>query len=158
MHSKTAFSSLLGIAALFATATISQADHKVKVYRDLDGDGHFNRKTYEPHHHYHHGYYHRPYWGWGGWGWYRPWYRPYFYYPRTSISVYGSPGYSRYSYSDNLAAQVQQALRTRGYYKGRIDGDIGAGSRAAIRAYQQDRGLGVTGRVDTALLRSLRIG
>ena len=41
---------------------------------------------------------------------------------------------------------------------GSIDGDIGPGSRSAIRNYQADRGLAPTGRIDSALLRSLGAG
>ena len=98
--------------------------------------------------------------------------------PRTSIgfSLFGSPSYSSYrssrtsypsnyssyssrsSYSDDLAEDVQRALRRSGYYYGDIDGDIGPESRAAIYAYQRDRGLPATGRIDSSLLRSLRIG
>jgi hypothetical protein len=95
--------------------------------------------------------------------------------PRASIgfSLFSSPSYtyrssryypstvyrgSRASYSDDLAEDVQRALRRGGYYYGDIDGDIGPESRAAIREYQRDRGLPVTGRIDSSLLRSLRIG
>lgn len=94
--------------------------------------------------------------------------------PRASIgfSLFSSPSYtyrssrsypstyyrsSRASYSDDLAVDVQRALRRSGYYYGDIDGDIGPESRAAIREYQRDRGLPVTGRIDGSLLRSLRI-
>ena len=72
--------------------------------------------------------------------------------PRTSYS---------YSYrdssrdSDELTVDVQRALARRGYYRGGIDGDIGPGTRAAIRSYQYQRGLEVTGRIDNTLLRSL---
>ena len=85
--------------------------------------------------------------------------------PRVGISLYSSPSYVyrgreayNSSYSDSLAADVQRELRRRGYYRGSIDGDIGPGSRAAIRAYQYDRGLSATGRIDSSLLRSLDIG
>jgi peptidoglycan hydrolase-like protein with peptidoglycan-binding domain len=57
-----------------------------------------------------------------------------------------------------LAAEVQQELKRRGYYQGSIDGNIGPMSRSAIRAYQADRGLSVTGRVDRSLLDALDIG
>ena len=57
--------------------------------------------------------------------------------------------------SDELAVDVQRALARRGYYHGAIDGGIGSGTRAAIRRYQYDRGLEVTGRIDRSLLRSL---
>lgn len=52
-------------------------------------------------------------------------------------------------------ASVQRALAQRGYYRGPIDGDLGRGSRAAISRYQADRGMRVTGDVNTDLLRSL---
>jgi Putative peptidoglycan binding domain len=78
------------------------------------------------------------------------------YYSRPSTTYRGSVVYG--SYSDSLAVDVQRELRRRGYYLGPIDGDIGPGSRAAIRAYQYDRGLSVTGRIDSSLLRALDIG
>jgi peptidoglycan hydrolase-like protein with peptidoglycan-binding domain len=51
--------------------------------------------------------------------------------------------------------EVQRELAERGYYGGPIDGAIGPQSRAAIRAFQVDKGLPVTGRVDGRLLDSL---
>ena len=72
--------------------------------------------------------------------------------------MYRSAPRSSASYDDSLAADVQSALKRRGYYKGPVDGDIGPASRSAIRAYQSDRGLTVTGRVDRSLLRALGIG
>ena len=126
--------------------------------RDNDGDGHYNKKTYEPRHGrsaYGYGYARTPYYG----------YRPYSYYPRTSFSYYSAPRYYTttrvyrgVAVQDDLSTDIQRALRSRGYYRGSIDGDIGPGTRSAIRAYQRDRGLPVTGRIDTALLRSLHIG
>ena len=78
------------------------------------------------------------------------------YYSRPSTAYRGQQVYG--SYSDSLAVDVQRELRRRGYYRGSIDGDIGPGSRSAIRAYQYDRGLSATGRIDSSLLRSLGIG
>ncbi len=80
----------------------------------------------------------------------------YSYHSRPSAVYRGQAVYG--SYSDGLAVDVQRELRRRGYYRGAIDGDIGPGSRAAIRAYQYDRGLSTTGRIDSSLLRSLGIG
>ena len=80
----------------------------------------------------------------------------YSYHSRPSAVYRGQPVYG--SYSDGLAVDVQRELRRRGYYRGAIDGDIGPGSRAAIREYQYDRGLSTTGRIDSSLLRSLGIG
>jgi hypothetical protein len=95
----------------------------------------------------------RPYYGWG-WPWYRP---------AVSFTYVHEPDYS---YNDDygtayrgrsIEAAVQIELAKRGYYHGPVDGDIGPGSRAAIRAYQVDRGLRVTGRIDGGLLRALRL-
>lgn len=69
--------------------------------------------------------------------------------------TYVEPAPRTYYSPRPIEADVQLALRRRGYYHGPIDGDLGPGSRAAIRDYQYDRGLAVTGRIDTALLRSL---
>ncbi len=54
-----------------------------------------------------------------------------------------------------IEVDVQLALRREGYYRGPIDGDLGPGSRAAIRDYQYNHRLPVTGRIDNYLLRSL---
>lgn len=50
---------------------------------------------------------------------------------------------------------AQRELRKRGYYSGPVDGVIGALTEAALREYQRDRGLSVTGRLDAPTLRSL---
>jgi hypothetical protein len=161
---------LLPVFAAFTLTATSFADHKVTVYRDNDHDGHYNKKTYEYGHHYDHGRYygHRYYGGYGagyGYGYpYRYGYEPYYYgYPSVGVSIYSRPSYysSRvyrgYTTGDSLAADVQRELRQKGYYGGPIDGAIGDGSRAAIRSYQREHGLPVTGRIDTALVHSLRL-
>lgn len=145
----------------------------IKFRRDLDGDGHFNTKKIDTgrHHDHHRGYsrgyghsrnyYGRGYGGYGGYYGGSSYYsRPYYGYgygPSLSYTYYSRPSYSyaRESYSDGLAADVQRALKRRGYYGGPVDGDIGSGSRRAIRNYQADRGLSVTGRIDRSLLRAL---
>ena len=50
---------------------------------------------------------------------------------------------------------VQQGLAARGYEVGGIDGVIGPRTRAAIRAFEMDHDLPVTGDVSDALLRKL---
>lgn len=55
----------------------------------------------------------------------------------------------------HLVAQVQEKLRGYGYYRGAVDGLTGTGTRSAIRAYQVDRGIQVTGRIDEELLSDL---
>jgi len=43
------------------------------------------------------------------------------------------------------AADIQRALKAAGYFDGAIDGEIGSGSREAIRRFQQDSGLHADG-------------
>ena len=79
---------------------------------------------------------------------------------------YGYAGYEAYpadyyegGYGDgnySLEMDMQSSLADRGYYRGRIDGVIGNGTRRAVRAFQRDVGLPVTGRIDSRLLRALR--
>jgi Putative peptidoglycan binding domain len=132
---------------------------------------HGSRAYYAPYYGY------RPYYG-GGYG-----YRAYPYFrPSVSFGFYSAPayydtpdydydsystrpiyrgvvrpdyGYRGGSYNDDLAVDVQRALARRGFYRGAIDGDVGPGTRAAIRSFQYNRGLTVTGRIDGSLLRSL---
>lgn len=172
MKSPRFFQFLPALAAglLLAAPATSFADRKITVYRDNDGDGHYNKKTIKVDKHRHYGgryydnrYYSNRYYGSGyPYRSYNYGYRPY-YYTRPSVSlsfsrpVYSSRSYSS-SYSESLAVDVQRELRRRGYYRGAIDGDVGPGTRSAIRAYQDDRGLAVTGRIDRSLLRALGIG
>jgi len=50
---------------------------------------------------------------------------------------------------------AQRQLKERGYYAGPVDGVIGPATENALRAYQRDRGLKVTGRLDSPTVRSL---
>jgi peptidoglycan hydrolase-like protein with peptidoglycan-binding domain len=52
-------------------------------------------------------------------------------------------------------SSAQRRLKDRGYYSGPIDGVVGAATESALRAYQRDRGLKVTGRLDSPTVRSL---
>lgn len=74
---------------------------------------------------------------------------------RTSTVTYASRSTSS---RGNLGVEVQNALQELGFYQGAIDGSVGPETRAAIRAYQSENGLSVTGRIDTALLRLLEVG
>jgi peptidoglycan hydrolase-like protein with peptidoglycan-binding domain len=60
--------------------------------------------------------------------------------------------------SSLVTSVVQTELRERGYYQGPITGVIDADSRRAIRSFQTDRRLPVTGSIDSKLLSALRIG
>jgi hypothetical protein len=76
-----------------------------------------------------------------------------FYRTRAAIPRY----YIERHHYVSVEVSVQRALARRGYYRGPIDGDIGPRSRRAIASYQADHGLRPTGRIDSSLLRSLRI-
>lgn len=100
-------------------------------------------------------------------GWW-PWWYPYYgygydggYYPYYNDSYNGDPqNYdSQYGaeYWNNLAMSVQTELANQGYYHGQVDGVIGSGSIEAIRQFQGDHGLPVTGKIDPKLLRALGI-
>ena len=117
----------------------------------------------------------------GGYRYYGP-VRPYGYYPRAVYSYavpyyYPAPVYVPPVYQpppvyqgvpvypgevappapsgSRAVAQVQEKLRKAGYYKGMVDGQMGPATRAAIRTYQIDRGLDVTGKIDQELLSDL---
>ncbi len=136
---------------------------------DHHGGGDHHRGNYSHGDYYRHG---GSYYGSGysrsHYGYARPYYG-YGYGPSVGISYYSEPsyayettrvyrGHSSSDASDDLAVDVQRALKRRGYYTGPVDGDIGPGSRSAIRSYQADRRLSVTGRIDSSLLRALGIG
>ncbi len=112
---------------------------------------------------------------------YYPRYSPFYGYPFSHGYPYGYPGYG-YPYfgasaalyyhgyhppprvqaytpraGGSVVAQVQQELARAGYYRGRVDGVIGTGTRNAIRAYERANGLRADGRIDQELLRSLGI-
>lgn len=53
---------------------------------------------------------------------------------------------------------VQQALSAAGHDPGPIDGVVGPQTTAALKAYQKQNGLSVTGRLDDATLAKLRPG
>ena len=72
------------------------------------------------------------------------------------------PPYSHRSYRrsstyvvDSNVSSVQRALKQRGYYSGPVDGDAGSGTRAGIRGFREDNGLGGTSVIDAPLLRAL---
>ncbi|MGD9536081.1 MAG: peptidoglycan-binding protein [Alphaproteobacteria bacterium] len=58
--------------------------------------------------------------------------------------------------SRELVREVQTGLATRGYYASEIDGLIGPATREAVRRFQADAGLPVTGTVDRRLAGELK--
>ncbi|MBU1042874.1 MAG: peptidoglycan-binding protein [Candidatus Omnitrophica bacterium] len=54
------------------------------------------------------------------------------------------------------AEQVQSALKKAGFYQGKIDGEIGSKTKAAIKAFQQENNLKVDGVVGKGTWAKLR--
>jgi peptidoglycan hydrolase-like protein with peptidoglycan-binding domain len=76
--------------------------------------------------------------------------------PPVPPATYYSLGYHTHGgYADSIVASVQRALKARGYYRGPVNGDAGSGTRAAIRGFRADHGLGHSSRIDGPLLRAL---
>ena len=55
----------------------------------------------------------------------------------------------------DVVRDAQQALRERGYYRGVVDGVVGPITEAAVRGFQRDQNLPVTGRLDTQTVQNL---
>ena len=53
------------------------------------------------------------------------------------------------SLNQNEIKKMQEALRDKGHYRGKVDGVVGLRTRSSIRAYQKAENLPVTGGVDT---------
>jgi hypothetical protein len=113
-------------------------------------------------------------------------YDPFLWYPYWGDYPYGYGGYDDPSYYDNAYAEtpayddkgqysqdpsadnsrtesggrvteVQRALAREGYYDGAVDGVTGAGTRRALRNYQRDHGLDVTGGITQGVIEALRL-
>ena len=103
------------------------------------------------------------------WPWYYPWdwygygygygyypYDPYAYYDPGYGDVYSpEPAYDN-GYSNSAVSEVQSALTRKGYYHGAIDGRMGPETRSAVRQYQRNHGMEVTGNIDQTVLDALR--
>jgi Putative peptidoglycan binding domain len=61
-------------------------------------------------------------------------------------------------YSSDVILAVQRTLAQLGYYHGPVDGVVGPQTERAIRWFQSADSLPVTGEIDSATLRALRIG
>ena len=97
-----------------------------------------------------------PYWG-GGWGW-GPSFGVSFVAPTPVYrTVYVNRPVSYASYSAPALYRAQARLARLGYYPGPIDGDFGPMTSRAIRSYQADYGLPITGRLDYRTRASLGV-
>lgn len=125
--------------------------------------GHFGvSHGYFAHHHHGHSafYFGLPFYGAGFYG--SPYYDGYGYgygspYYGYAPNPYGYEGRSIQQGRQSVGAAVQSALAEEGYYRGRIDGVIGEGTRSAIRSYQRRNRLPISGRIDNPLVQSLGI-
>ncbi|MEF2550892.1 efflux RND transporter periplasmic adaptor subunit [Aurantimonas sp. A2-1-M11] len=76
-----------------------------------------------------------------------------------TASLDGEPASRAEVSLDDLPVRVlQQRLATLGYSPGVVDGVLGASTRSAIRDYQRDNGMEVTGEVTPALAGALLVG
>jgi peptidoglycan hydrolase-like protein with peptidoglycan-binding domain len=57
----------------------------------------------------------------------------------------------------NEIKKVQETLRGKGYYGGKVDGVFGLRTRASIRAYQKAESLPITGQVDISTAAALGV-
>jgi peptidoglycan hydrolase-like protein with peptidoglycan-binding domain len=74
-----------------------------------------------------------------------------------SLLEEGQPQEAQLSQREQIQ-QVQEALKARGYEAGPADGVMGPSTRNAIRTYQSDAGMPVTGQISPELLTSLDVG
>jgi len=56
---------------------------------------------------------------------------------------------------DAFVMQMQVDLADLGYYTGKVDGYYGPGTEAAVKAFQKDNGLPVTGELDSATVNAI---
>jgi hypothetical protein len=69
-----------------------------------------------------------------------------------------APDSSRSEYDgDARVSDVQSALAREGYYDGAVDGVLGPATRNALRRYQRDHGLDVTGGITSGVIQALRL-
>lgn len=132
----------------------------------------WNRHWNRNHDHFWHG--HRCHFHNGFWFIYDPWpFYPwdYGYYPYGAYydspyydDSYATNEYSPAAYTDQSSyangahvSDVQRALAREGYYDGAIDGTLGPSTRNALRRYQRDHGLSVTGNIDHSVTQALRL-
>jgi hypothetical protein len=125
-----------------------------------DWSGHHNHDSWRRHRHHGFigsGFYFAPSYSYGYWP-YSSYYRSPYYYDYAAPAYYYSDAEYYPAYAWSLGADVQSELARRGYYRGAIDGIIGRQSRNALRAFQRDVGLPITGQIDSVTLHELGLG
>jgi hypothetical protein len=74
-----------------------------------------------------------------------------------AVNPRASPGGGRPAAAHARLRQVQERLQAAGFAPGPLDGRLGPHTRAALRRYQQHKGLRVTGTLDAQTLKALGI-
>lgn len=84
---------------------------------------------------------------------------PYYYEDSYTADAYapGPEGDQPQYQVDSQVSSVQSALAREGYYDGAIDGRLGPATQKALRKYQRDHGLQVTGGITRAVIEALRL-
>lgn len=77
--------------------------------------------------------------------------------PPTSPAATPAPLPGRSALFKKVVMRVQVALMGRGLFDGPIDGSVGLATRAALRQFQQLRGLAVTGTITSETLDALHV-
>ena len=67
----------------------------------------------------------------------------------ASVTASSSPSYTASVPNDNSqVSQIQQALNAQGYNVGSVDGQMGPKTKAALKQFQQAKGLQASGKLD----------
>lgn len=75
---------------------------------------------------------------------------------KKASSVAGHLGSLKEGVNGDAVRTLQKNLRTLGYYNGSVDGDYGAGTTAAVKSFQQSRGLTADGVAGKATLNAIQ--
>jgi peptidoglycan hydrolase-like protein with peptidoglycan-binding domain len=73
------------------------------------------------------------------------------------VNPLARPERGRHAAARARLRQVQERLQAAGFSPGPVDGRLGLQTRAALRHYQQRKGLPVTGTLDPQTLKALRL-
>ena len=68
-------------------------------------------------------------------------------FPRSAASDSNQEGVAPFVIKNEIK-KMQETLRLKGHYRGKVDGDFGLRTRASIRDYQKAENLPVTGLID----------
>lgn len=72
--------------------------------------------------------------------------------PTATPAPTATPGVLKSGSKGDAVKGIQERLQTLGYYSGKIDGDFGSGTKAAVQAFQEENGLEADGVVGAKTL------